>query len=254
LIRFYNCFEYFFAEKTLRGSGIRFIDIPLLTVYHSFTMKTKVISFDADGTVVNSNYVNKFWFQELPKAYAEKKEIEFEEAREELVELYDEIGDEDIRWYRPEYWFDRFDLEPEPQEVIERIREPENVEFYPDALEVIDKFKDDYVLIVTSNSPRTFLDYALKELGESFDAVYSCVSDFGEVKKDESVYRRVTELLDVRGEEIVHVGDHWRFDYKAPRKIGIETFYINRDGKDGKEDEDGVIEDMREMIERVDGK
>ncbi len=224
-----------------------------MTVYHSFTMKTKVISFDADGTVVNSNYVNKFWFQELPKEYAKKKEIEFEEARDDLVELYDEIGDEDIRWYRPEYWFERFDLEPEPGEVIERIREPENVEFYPDALEVIDKFKDDYSLIVTSNSPRVFLDYALNEIGDSFEAVYSCVSDFGEVKKDESVYRRVTELLDVRGEEMIHVGDHWRFDYEAPRRIGIETFYIERGDIDGREDGDGVIEDMREMIERVDG-
>lgn len=216
-------------------------------------MKTKVVSFDADGTVVSSNYVNKFWFQELPKVYAEKKGIEFEEAREELLEFYEEIGDEDIRWYRPEYWFERFGLEPEPQEVIERIREPENVEFYPDALEVIDKFKDDYALIVTSNSPRTFLDYALKELGDSFEAVYSCVSDFGEVKKDESVYRRVTDSLDVKGEEMVHVGDHWCFDYKAPRKIGIDTFYIDRTGGNDNKGADGVLKDMREMIERVDG-
>lgn len=216
-------------------------------------MKTKVVSFDADGTIVTSGYVDAFWFDELPGIYAEENGLEFEEARERVIGQYDEVGDEDIRWYQPDYWFERLGLSPEPGEVIERVKTPENVDLYEDAVETIEELEGDYRLIVTSNAPRVFLDYALERVRESFQKVISCVSDFGEVKKDERVYRRVTELMDVKPREMVHVGDHWRFDYQVPREIGVETFYIDRNGKKDPSSDDRVLRDMREMVPRIRG-
>ncbi|MBS3765150.1 HAD family hydrolase [Candidatus Bipolaricaulota bacterium] len=216
-------------------------------------METQVVSFDADGTIVSSGYVNQFWFRELPEIYADENGVEIKEAREALVELYDEVGDEDIRWYLPEYWFDRLSLDPEPEEIIERIKVPENVDLYTDAVQAINELEVDYRLVVTSNAPRVFLDYALERVRDSFDEVYSCVSDFGEVKKDESVYRRVAGLIGVEGKEMAHVGDHWKFDYEVPRKIGIDSFYIDRNGEREYDSNSRILEDMRDMVDRLEG-
>lgn len=213
-------------------------------------MKIKLVSFDADGTLVENDYVNSFWFRELPKLYAEKKGIEFAEAREALKSYYDEIGDEDIRWYRPEYWFERFDLEKAPEEVIERIQVPENVRLFEDALDVTEMLSKNYKLIVTSNAPRIFLDYALKQIESRFYRIFSCVSDFQEVKKSTSVYRKVLNQVGTSPEGSVHVGDHWKFDYQIPRRLGMRAFYIERGG-DVVTREDGVLRDLRDLEERI---
>ncbi len=213
-------------------------------------MKIKLVSFDADGTLVENDYVNSFWFRELPKLYAEKKGIEFAEAREALKSYYDEIGDEDIRWYRPEYWFERFDLEKAPEEVIERIQVPENVRLFEDALDVTEMLSKNYKLIVTSNAPRIFLDYALKQIESRFYRIFSCVSDFQEVKKSTSVYRKVLNQVGTSPEGSVHVGDHWKFDYQIPRRLGMRAFYIERGG-DVVKREDGVLRDLRDLEERI---
>ncbi len=211
-----------------------------------------MISFDADGTIVKDSYVDKFWFQELPELYASKEGIDFPEARETLTAYYDEIGDEDIRWYQPDYWFDRLGLDEDPGEVIERIQIPENVDLYRDALDIIDELYGDYGLIVTSNAPRVFLEYALREIEDRFLKIYSCVTDFGEVKKHSGVYEEVANRVEVKTERMVHVGDHWRFDYQVPRELGITTFYIDRDGARSDEDEN-VLTDLREIRGSLEG-
>ena len=105
-------------------------------------------------------------------------------------------------------------------------------------------------MIVTSNAPRIFLDYALERIEGRFAKIYSCVSDFGEVKKDASVYRKVLKEMDVAPERAIHVGDHWRFDFQVPRKIGMGTFYIERDG-DPPSQEEGVLRDLRDMERNI---
>ncbi|MFB6214904.1 MAG: HAD family hydrolase, partial [Candidatus Bipolaricaulia bacterium] len=219
-------------------------------VYPFGAMKIKLISFDADGTLVENDYVNSFWFRELPELYAEKKGIEFKEARERLRSYYDEIGDEDIRWYKPEYWFERFDLERDPEEVIEKIQVPENVRLYEDALDVTEKLSENYRLIVTSNAPRIFLDYALNRIETRFYGIYSCVSDFEEVKKSAGVYRKVLNRAGTGPEGSVHVGDHWKFDYRIPRRLGMRAFYIKRSGDVARKG-NGVLGDLRELEGRI---
>lgn len=215
-------------------------------------MKINLVSFDADGTIVKDSYVDKFWFQELPRLYARKKGIEFSEARETVTSKYNEIGDEDIRWYQPEYWFDRFELEEDPGEVIERIQVPENVELYRDAVELIEDIYGAYGLVVTSNAPRVFLEYALRSIEDRFRKVYSCVTDFGEVKKHPGVYQKVAERVGVNAGEMVHVGDHWRFDYQVPRELGITSFYIDRD-TGAEERAENVLTDLRQLREFLPG-
>jgi len=73
-------------------------------------LQTEVVSFDADGTIVDNEFVNEFWFEEIPRLYASKENIDFDRARDILKSQYDSVGDEDLRWYQPDYWFEKFNL------------------------------------------------------------------------------------------------------------------------------------------------
>lgn len=207
----------------------------------------KVISFDADGTLVDHCFVDIFWEKEVPKLYAKRHGISFNEAWEEVRRCYNKIGEEDIRWYLPSYWFKRFELEEKPVEVLKRLKK--HVKIFPDSLETIENLYDRYELIVVSNAPREILEIELEEIKDYFSKIYSCTSQFKEVRKNPEVYLKVCKEIKASPKHLVHVGDHYKFDYEVPRSLGIRSFLIDRKNNfDGKED---VLRDMRELLQKI---
>jgi putative hydrolase of the HAD superfamily len=197
-----------------------------------------------DGTLIDLDFVNTFWDEEVPKLYAEKYGLSFDEAFTYVKKCYDEIGDEDLRWYRPDYWFSRFDLDKRPEEVLKKVKS--KVKVFPDALETIKSLYGKYRLIVVSNAPKEFLKVGLEKIESYFSRIYSCTSDFGMVRKRPEVYLRICEELGVKPEQLVHVGDHYKFDYEVPRSIGIRAYFIDR-----ARGENGGLRDLRELLEKL---
>ena len=101
---------------------------------------------------------------------------------------------------------------------------------------------------MSSNTIRRFLEVQLEAVGNYFTHVFSAPSDFGSVKKDREFYRRVLDSLGVDPGEVVHVGDHRRFDYEAARSIGINAFHLDRDGINSGPD---VVRDLNVFMERL---
>jgi putative hydrolase of the HAD superfamily len=62
------------------------------------------------------------------------------------------------------------------------------------------------------------------------------------------VYRRVCTTLVVDPREMVHVGDHYEFDYLVPRTLGIQAFFLDR-SKQRKGD--SVIWGLRGLDQRL---
>ncbi|HUL30961.1 MAG TPA: hypothetical protein VLZ03_10970, partial [Thermodesulfobacteriota bacterium] len=86
-------------------------------------------------------------------------------------------------------------------------------------------------------------------LARYFSRIFSATTDFGEVKKTAGFYERICQILETRPQEVVHVGDHYEFDYLVPRSLGIDAYYLDRLGKKkGKH----VLQDLRELAERLD--
>jgi len=85
-------------------------------------------------------------------------------------------------------------------------------------------------------------------LGKYFDQIFSATSDFREVKKTIEFYQRICQILGVSPQEIVHIGDHYEFDYLVPRRLGIRAFYLDRSGE-----QKGVfiLQDLRDLEKRV---
>jgi putative hydrolase of the HAD superfamily len=68
------------------------------------------------------------------------------------------------------------------------------------------------------------------------------------VKKTAEFYQQVCDILNVDPQEIVHVGDHYDFDYLVPRKLGIQAFYLDRFGKQKGQ---FVLKDLSELEKRI---
>ncbi len=228
-------------------------------------MTIKIISFDVDGTLVDLGFADRVWNYGIPELYSKKTGVDIEKARELLHKRYEEIGDGDLRWYMPGYWFDDLGLDGDPKEFISGFKS--EVKIYSEVPEVLTSLSKRYVLVATSNAAREFLDVSLQDLKGYFKAIFSSTSDFNEVKKTADFYEKICSILRVKPEEVVHVGDHRDFDYNVPKECGITAFYLDRNGGnrenrgnrknmengggDGKGGRDHVIRDLRELEERI---
>ncbi|RLG72221.1 MAG: HAD family hydrolase [Methanobacteriota archaeon] len=207
--------------------------------------RVRVVSFDLDGTLIDKNFDDLLWFYEIPRLLAEERNIGFEEARRYVSAEYDLVGDGDMRWYDVAYWFKHFGLKTDYEEVINNLSD--KIRLFPESMEVIEGLSRKYELVIISNANRLFLQLKLKacDLEKYFSRIFSVTSDFGQVKKLPEVYGRVLEILGCEPVAMVHVGDHWNFDYVIPRSLGIQAIYLDREKKLG--GKPGVIHNLEEL-------
>jgi FMN phosphatase YigB (HAD superfamily) len=187
----------------------------------------KVVSFDAEGTLVTPDFSEAVWKRAIPALYAEKSGLGFEQARNSMISKYNEVGDQKIEWYNIRYWFDLLDLgDPEP--VIEGCLD--KASYYPEVNGVLSSLKGKYQMVVSSGTPIEFLDHLLRDINPLFSHVFSSTSHYQQVKCPE-FYLAVCQQLNVEPDEVVHIGDSYQFDFLTPQQVGINAFYLNRSGQ-----------------------
>lgn len=189
------------------------------------------ISFDMDGTLIDPTYTDYVWGQGIPTLYAEKVGLPFEAAKAFVVKEYQKVGEGAVAWYDIKYWFRFFQLEQSWKDLMRQF--VDKIKVYPDVNHILDRLKERFPLILTSNAGREFIDIELEATGlcKYFDQIFSATSDFGEVKKTIEFYQQVCQILGVNPQEIVHIGDHYEFDFLVPRRLGIRAFYLDRSGE-----------------------
>jgi putative hydrolase of the HAD superfamily len=208
----------------------------------------KIISFDMDGTLINPEFTDWVWSHGIPTLYAKKVGIRFEEAKAFVVNEYLKVGEGAIEWYDIKYWFQWFQLEQSWSMLMKQYADKINI--YPDVNSVLERLKDGFRMVLTSNAGREFIDVEMEVtgLGRYFERIFSATSDFREVKKTKGFYQRICQILETRPQEIVHVGDHYEFDYVVPRSLGIRAYYLDRSG--GRKGE-FIIPDLRDLEKKL---
>ncbi len=211
-------------------------------------MMPKVISFDMDGTLVDPEFTDWVWLHGIPKLYAQKEGLSFEEAKARVVEEYQKVGEGAVEWYDIKYWFRYFQLDQTWKTLMEGYAN--KISAYEDACHLLERLKERYPLILTSNAGREFIEIEMEVtgMGKYFTRIFSATSDFGVVKKTAHFYQGVCEILGVEAREIIHVGDHYEFDYLVPRSLGIQAFYLDRSGK---QNGDSVLSDLRDLEKKI---
>lgn len=192
-------------------------------------MKIRVISLDATGTIVNDHYLDFVWLEVVPKLYAEKRNISLASAKGFVNQEYDRMSKDDIRWYLPEYWFKHFQLDRNPMDVFKEHKDL--IEVYPEVPSVLETLSKEYDLIVASGLPKNLLEIALEDVRTYFRHTFSPVTDLGEVGKSVGFYNMICKTLDIKPQDMLHIGDNWDNDYAIPRKFGMMSLFLDRTGK-----------------------
>jgi len=197
-----------------------------------------------DGTLVDPEFTDWVWLHGIPRLYAHKEGLSFDEAKARVVEEYQKVGEGAIEWYDIKYWFRLFQLDETWRALMEQYAD--KIRVFEDARLALERLKERYPLVLTSNAGREFIEIEMDVtgMGKYFDRIFSATSDFKVVKKTAQFYRRICEILKAEPGEIVHVGDHYQFDYLVPQSLGIQAFYLDRSGK---MNGDSVLSDLRDM-------
>jgi putative hydrolase of the HAD superfamily len=186
--------------------------------------EVKVVSFDAEGTLVTPDFSYAVWFQAIPECYAERHGVNFELAKRAIEEEYQKVGDQRLEWYDVRYWFNKLGLGT-PEQVLERCES--KVSYYPEVKEVLASLSGRYKLVVASGSTRDFLHHLLQDIEPHFTRIFSSLTDYKQLKTSE-FYLKMCQAMEVKPSQVVHVGDNWQFDFVAPREVGIQAFYLDR--------------------------
>ena len=206
----------------------------------------RIVSFDLVGTLTDFHYENYIWKEAIPELYARKRGICLEDAKNYVLREYNHIGKTDIRWYLPEFWFRHFNLDGDPLDVF-RLH-TDKVRFYPEVPLILKKLSQEYALIIVSGTTRDVIEIIIKKFRRYFKQIFTPVSNHQETKKTPQFYEMICKILAVEPCVIAHVGDEWHSDVISPRKIGINSFHLDRTGaKSGR----FVIKDLRELEEHL---
>ena len=141
----------------------------------------KVVSLDIAGTLIDYYYFDYVWEEIIPQLYAKKRSLSLDVAKDYVLREYDQIGRNDIRWYLPKYWFQRFNLDEDPLEVF-RLH-TDKIRVYSDTPSILEKLSQNYDLVTASGIPRKIQITIIETLGINFKHLFSSITDLQEVKK-----------------------------------------------------------------------
>ncbi len=209
---------------------------------------TQFISFDMDGTLVDAEFTDWVWGHGIPSRYSERSGLPFDEAKAFIDQEHQKVGEGAIEWYDIQHWIRLLDLEIDWRVLMGQF--VHTIKVYPDVKEVLDRLKGKFPRTLTSNAGRECIELEMESTGlrSYFFKIFSATSDFKLVKKTEAFYRQICRSLGVAPEEILHVGDHYEFDYLVPRSIGIQAFFLDRSGQRQGE---FILSDLSQMEHHV---
>jgi putative hydrolase of the HAD superfamily len=110
----------------------------------------------------------------------------------------------------------------------EHFAEPGVWELYPEVPGVLEQLRPRFQLAVISNFDGR-LRFILEHLGISkFFAHIFISSEIGVDKPDPEFYRRALKLIDLKPNEVLHVGDDPEKDWEAASAAGLSIFRLDR--------------------------
>ena len=106
--------------------------------------------------------------------------------------------------------------------------EPGVWELYPEVVDVLEKLQPRFQLAVISNFDGR-LRFILGHLGISkYFAHVFISSELGADKPDPEIFCRAVKLIDLKPNQVLHVGDDSERDWKAAAEAGLSVFKLDR--------------------------
>jgi len=216
-------------------------------------VKIKAVLFDLHGTIayvkdgVNETEISEYLFgkgyevspQQLKAAWAYVSFID-----------YPKYGYRSWRSYLSRiFWRLKVKVDEETLSAIVKLLENKPYELYPDAAEAVIKAKENEfkTAIVTTIAHFQFKK-AMQPIRNYFEFImtgYEARCD----KTNPKMYRKVLEILNVRPEEAVMIGDDVSVDILLPKSLGINAILLNREGRNLEcSQADAIVNNLNEAV------
>jgi len=150
------------------------------------------------------------------------------------------------------FWRLKVKVNEETLNTIVGLLESKPYQLYPDAARAVIEAKESgfKTAIVTTIAYFQFKK-AIQPIKNYFDFIMTGY-EAGCDKTNPKTYRKVLEILNVRPEEAVMIGDDVPIDIILPKKLGINTILLGREGKNVEcSHADAVISSLGEAVETV---
>ena len=198
----------------------------------------KLISFDLQGTISNSNFSDTFWLKILPEKYSKHYNIGIQEAKDNLKNFFKEVGKYDFKYYDEKYWENLLNFNTKYE--LEKIDKPKL------DLKILDFIsKSKIPCVIFSTTTHTFIDFELGEYQALFKTCISTLEDFHIAGKPAIAFKKLATMFKIDPQEILHIGDNLEMDIKNPQTAGCKTllyednlykkltkFLLKREGND----------------------
>ncbi|MEM1548228.1 MAG: HAD family hydrolase [Thermoproteota archaeon] len=186
----------------------------------------EAVSLDVTGTLVDGRSVKYFWDVLIPAAYARKHKVPFEKAVSHVKQTYGTISPDDVRWYLPEYWIKRLNIEGNVEDLLRELKPL--ITIFPDVEPVIAELSSNHSLIISSNLPMLLLETVLDNFKKYFLRIFSSVSTYSLPRKTAEFYFKVCSDSGFKPQKVLHVGDNFMYDFLIPRFVGMNSLIIKR--------------------------
>jgi HAD superfamily hydrolase (TIGR01509 family) len=136
-----------------------------------FLRDIKFVLLDMDGTLLDKYFDDFFWEHLVPEKYAEKHNITFGKAKEELMKKY-KIHEGTLNWTDLDFWSKELDLDiPALKEQIKHL-----IEIHPHVetfLKLMKRQKKKVFLVTNAHYKSIDLKFKKTQIGKYFDSVLS---------------------------------------------------------------------------------
>lgn len=204
-------------------------------------MQIKAVLFDLGDTLIRT--------AEIPAIYrriAENYGVKL--STDEIREAHKDVGESDaiegMITSGQEFWV-RWNAE-----VLEKAGIQENkaflarkidelwwkyadLEVYPDVIETLTQLKSKGLKtgVITNGLKRDYEQILGKlKLTDFFDIVIG-IDTCNKAKPDKEIFLHAVNMLNLRPEQAIFIGDSMRFDYEGARNAGLKPLLIDREGK-----------------------
>jgi HAD superfamily hydrolase (TIGR01509 family) len=150
------------------------------------------------------------------------------------------------------FWRLKVKVNEEALNTIVGLLESKPYQLYPDAAGAVIKAKESgfKTAIVTTIAYFQFKK-AIQPIRNYFDFIMTGY-EAGCDKTNPKMYRKVLEILNVKPEEAVMIGDDVPIDIILPKKLGINAILLNREGKNVEcPQADAVINNLNKAVETI---
>ena len=149
------------------------------------------------------------------------------------------------------FWRLKAKVDNETLQSVVKLFEANPYELYPDASGAVAVAKQQgFKTAIVTTIGRFQFEKAIARIRENLDYVMTGY-EAGCDKSNPEMYRKVLEILKVKPEEAVMIGDELELDVLLPKSLGINAMLLDRERKHGGKLVDAFVYDLDEAVQAI---